>query len=900
MMLLALLLQLSPAEAQKAWRVPEGLEISIVASEPEVMDPVAMAFDESGRLWVAEMADYPLGPPGGRIKRLEDTDGDGRYDRSVLVAKDVATPTGVLPFRGGVLVTAAPDILFIADGVRETVFSGFSEGNQQHRVNTLVWTLDNWIQGTNGDSGGNVLLRDGRRMSISGRDFRFRPDYSGFEAAAGHGQFGNAFDDWGRRFICDNSNHLRHPVLPLGYLGRNPSLAVPAVEEGISDHGGSCPLFPASKLAERPNDHFAAGRITSACALTIYRGDALPALAGHAFVCEPVHNLVHRDVLSPRGASFAGSRADKETEFLASTDNWCRPVNLCTGPDGALYVVDMYRAVIEHPQWIPLEMQKRVDLRAGADKGRIWRLAPKGHPTSKVRAPAVADLAHPNAWWRTTAQRLILEKQDKTAVDALRALAKGASPLGRLHALWTLDGLGALGADEVRAALKDPEAGIREHALRLAEPRCPEGIAALAADPDPRVRFQCALSAGPDLETLTAILARDAADKWTRLAALSSAKGLCAKILARLPKDFFEKPGAVELVRQMADTVGASRDEAQILEWLRAIAGEKPERWRLAGLAALPVRRAGLKLDDLLAKAGVAKVVEGWSAALTETALDRAKDVADRVGAISLLAQLPGVSKLDILLQPAEPAEVQAAAVRALGGEEALRLLDGWPRYTAPVRRELLAQCLGRPKGAEAILERLEKGQIRAVELEAGHRDALLKNPSGTLRQRAKEALKAKNADEIEATLAALYAKIEKLEPDVTRGEKVYRTSCAVCHRLHGQGFDVGPNLGSVAGREKRALLTDMLDPNRAMAPQFQVYLVKTTSGETLTGIVASETPSGLTLRRANGEESSVLRRDIAEIKAWPASLMPEGLENSLSPQDFSDLLEFLRRGKVK
>jgi putative membrane-bound dehydrogenase-like protein len=904
MLALLLVLQLSPAEAQKAWQVPAGLEITLVASEPDVRDPVAIAFDEDGRLWVAEMADYPLGPPAGRIRRLEDVDGDGRYDRSVLVAKEIATPTGVLPFRGGVLVTAAPDILFIKDGVRETVFSGFAEGNQQHRVNTLAWTLDNWIQGTNGDSGGNVLLRDGRKVPINGRDFRFRPDFSGFEPAAGHGQYGNAFDDWGRRFICDNSNHLRHPVLPLGYLARNPSLAVPGVEDtGVSDHGGSCALFPASTLAERPNDHFAAGRITSACSLTIYRGDALPALRGQAFVCEPVHNLVHRDILTPRGASFVGTRADKDAEFLASTDNWCRPVNLCTGPDGALYVVDMYRAVIEHPQWIPLEMQKRVDLRAGEDKGRIWRVAPKGHPSSKPAPLTVADLAHPNAWRRDTAQRLIVERQDKGAVDALRAHLKGPSPLARLHALWTLDGLGVLAADEVRGALKDPEAGLREHALRLAERLCPEAVAVLAADPDPRVRFQCALSVGGDVAALAAILERDAADKWTRLAALSSAKGLCAKIVARLPAAFFDSPGAVDLVRQMADTVGASREEAQIVEWLRAITADPaPARWRLAGLSSLgpALRRAGMKLDVLLAAAGVEKVVAGWGEALAATAFDRAKEPADRIGAIGLLGQLPEAAKLEALLQPLEPADVQAAAVRALGGEAALRLLDGWARYTAPVRRELLTACFGTSKGPAAVLERLEKGAIRAVEIEAHHRDALTKNPSGEFRKRAREALQPKNAEEVEKTIATLYAKIETLQADVDRGEKVYRTSCATCHRLHGQGFDVGPNLGSVAGRDKRALLTDLLDPNRAVAPQFQVYLVKTTSGETLSGIVAAETPAGMTLRRPNGEESAVLRRDIAEIRAWPASLMPEGLENSLSAQEFADLLEFLRRGKVK
>jgi putative membrane-bound dehydrogenase-like protein len=896
-------LQLSPAEAQKAWKVADGLEIGLVASEPDVTDPVAVAFDEDGRLWVAEMADYPLGPPSGRIKRLEDTDGDGRYDRVVLVAKDVATPTGLLPFRGGVLVTAAPDILFIKDGVRETLFSGFVEGNQQHRVNTLVWTIDNWIQGSNGDSGGSILLKDGGKVSINGRDFRFRPDLSGFEPTAGHGQYGNAFDDWGRRFICDNANHLRHPVLPLAYLGRNPWLAVPGVEEGISDHGGACAVFPRSAMQERPNNPGAAGHITSACSISIYRGDALPEeFRGNAFVCEPVHNLVHRDLLVQRGASFTGSRADKDAEFLASSDPWCRPVNLCTGPDGALYVVDMYRAVIEHPQWIPLEMQKRVDLRAGQDKGRIWRIAPKGHPTAKPRRPTVADLAHPNAWWRTTAQRLLLERQDKTAVDALRGLARGPSPLGRLHALWTLEGLGELRAEDVRAALQDPEARLREHGVRLAETRCPEAVAALAGDPDPRVRFQCALSAGPDAAALATILQRDAADKWTRLAALSSAKGLCAKILQRFPKEFFDSPGAIELVRQMADTVGSSREEAQVVEWLRAITADPaPSRWRLAALSALgpPLRRGGLALGDLLAKAGVEKVVAGWSEALAATAFDRAKDPADRTGAIGLLGQLPEASRLETLLQPLEPAEVQAAAVRALGAEAALRLLDGWVRYTAPVRRELLAACFGTSKGPAQILERLEKGMIRPVEIEAHHRDALLKNPSGEFRKRAREALQAKNAEEVEKTIAALYAKVEALAPDLGRGEKVYRTSCATCHRLHGQGFDVGPNLGSIAGRDKRSLLTDLLDPNRAVAPQFQVYLVKTASGELLSGIVAAETPAGLTLRRPNGEESAVQRRDIAEIKAWPASLMPEGLENSLSAQDFADLLEYLRRGKV-
>jgi putative membrane-bound dehydrogenase-like protein len=888
---LALLLQLSPAEAKKAWRVPEGYEITLVAAEPETRDPVAIAFDARQRLWIAEMADYPLGPAGGRIRRLEDKDGDGYYESATLVASEIATPTGVLPFRDGVLVTAAPDLLYVRDGAKDVVFTGFSPGNQQHRVNSLAWTIDNWIQGSNGDSGGNVLLPDGRKVSISGRDFRFRPDFSGFEPAAGHAQFGNAYDDAGRRFICDNSNHLRHPVLPLGYLARHPALAIPGVEDSVSDHGGSCAIFPASPIAERPNDHFAAGRITSACGITIYRGDAMPELRGQSFVCEPVHNLVHRDRLEPRGASFVARRADEGREFLASTDPWCRPVNLANGPDGALYVVDMYRAVIEHPQWIPLEMQKRVDLRAGEDKGRIWRLAPAKRRPAAIRPTSPADLAHPNAWWRETAQRVILETRDLGAVDALRERLKSSDPLGRLHALWTLEGLGRLKAEDVRAALRDVDATIREHALRLAERHAPDAIAALAGDPAPRVRFQCALSVGGNVDALARILEKDVDDKWTRLAALSSAKGLGPALLARFPAAFFEKPGGVELVRQMAEAVGNGRDEAEIRAWIDVLTAERtPSRWRLAALAGL--RRPGVN-PELLRGA-----VDAWRGALEDVAFDPAKDVSDRVGAIGLLGR--GTSKLDALLRPTEPAEVQAAAVRALGDAAALGLLDGWAGYTPPVRRELLAACLRRPEGAAAVLERLEKGVMRRVELDAAHRESLRKHPSPELRARAEAALKPKDAGEIEATIEALWAKIEKLAPDATRGEKVYRTSCATCHRLHGQGFDVGPNLGSVAGRDKKALLADLLDPNRAMAPQFQVYVIKTRAGELLTGVVAAETPAGITLKRANDERSSVARADIAEMKAWPASLMPEGLESSLSAQDFADLLDFLRRGQVK
>jgi putative membrane-bound dehydrogenase-like protein len=927
---------LAPREALKTFTVAPGFRIDLVAAEPEVMDPVAMAFDEDGRVYVAEMADYPLGPPSGRIKLLDSTKGDGVLDKATVFVDKIPYPTGVMPWRGGILVTAAPDIWFFKDtdgdgkaDVKELVFTGFVEGNQQHRVNGLTFGLDNWIYGTNGDSGGTISRGDtgAPRLSISGRDFRFRPDYSGVEGVEGRGQYSNTFDEWGNRFINDNANHLRHPVLPLKYLARNPNLAVAAVEEGISDHGTSSVVYPTSKMQERPNDLAAAGHFTSACSPTVYKGAGFgPDYQGNIFVCEPVHNLVHRDIVVPKGASFTAKRGYENAEFLSSSDPWSRPVNLCGGPDGALYVVDMYRAVIEHPQWIPLEMQRRVDLRAGWDKGRIYRVTPEGwragpRPAlSKATAKdLVAQFDNPNAWWRATAQRLLIERQDKAAVELLKQALTFKSPTARLHALWTLEGLGSLDDEILLGALKDVDAGVREHALRLSESRLAgseslrKAVQALGADAGARVRFQLAFTAGElddevALGLLAGIVAKDVGDKWTRLAVLSSLKKNGPALLSRLPAELLEKPAALEFVRQLGELVGASRDEAQVVDWLKVLTANAATaaRWRLVALSSLgpALRRSGMKIEALLEKSGTTATVGGWRAGLLETSADAAREVPDRVSAIDMLSLLPlpdMPASMEKLLKPQEPPQVQVAAVRALGTDAAARLLDGWSRYTAPVRREVLAACLSKPATIEGIVERLEKGEIRPVELEPQQRDMLLKHPSGSVRERVKKVLASKSSDEREQLIDETWKKVQGLKGDPVAGEKMYLTTCATCHRMHGQGFDVGPNLSSVAGREKRALLTDILDPNRAVAPQFQVYLVKIPGArDPVSGIIASETPASITLKRANAEETLVLRRDILEIKAWPASLMPEGVENSVNAQGFADLLEYLQRGPVK
>ncbi len=908
---------LSPEAALKTIQVPRGFRAEIVAREPEVVDPVAMAFDEDGRIFAAEMRDYPLGPPSGRVKLLEDRDGDGRFERATLFADNVPFPTGVMPWKGGVLVCAAPDILYLKDtdgdgraDVREVVLTGFGTGeNPQSFVNNLEYGIDNWIWGANGGLGGNLRWGDAKGQppgTIRGNDFRFRPDSREFETVSGRSQYANALDDWGRRFTNTNSQHLLHPVLPLAAMKRNPDLAVPALDESLPDHGDAARVFPVSPIGKRFNDPAAAGHFTSACGLGVYRGGAFPPdYRGNVFGCEPVHNVVHRDVLVPKGASFTAVRGEKDSEFFASTDPWCRPVNLANGPDGALYVVDFYRYVVDHPKFITLEDQKKLDLLAGNDKGRIYRVvhasarpSPRPRLSSASTSELAAHLESGSGWRRTTAQRLLVERKDPASAPLVLALLASPSALARLHALWTLEGLGALGADRIVAALRDPEPGVREHAVRLArEHGLPEPLAGMAGDPDPRVRFELALSLDGSLDALARIAERDAGDRWTRAAVLASVGRSRVEFLRLLGRDF---PGAGELVRGLAAMVAARRDESEVAGWLRAVAaegGEHPRPWQQAALSALPsLRRAGVKVEKAIEASGASGRIAGWAAKGLDRALDGARPEQERVDALelyALFADPEAAPRLRPLLRAQEPQEVQVAAVRAFG--DPAGLLDGWAGLTARVRREVLEGLLRRGN-AGAILAALEKGEVRAVDLEPAQRTRLLENADAAVRGRAAKLLETKVSDR-EELVRELTPKVTALAGDRLRGEKMYLTNCASCHRWFGQGHKVGPDLATVVGKDRKLVLVDLLDPNRQVDPAYRTYVVKTAAGEMVTGIISAESPNSVTLRRALGEETTVLRRDIAELKAWPASLMADGIENNLKAQDFADLLEFLFRG---
>ncbi|MEO7299285.1 MAG: PVC-type heme-binding CxxCH protein, partial [Verrucomicrobiota bacterium] len=555
---------LSPAESLSKIHVRDGFTAELVAAEPLLESPVAIDWDERGRLWVVEMVDYPLGldgkgKPGGRVRILEDTDGDGRYDKTTLFADNLNFPTGILTWRDGVLITAAPEILFLKDSdgdgkadVRKVLFSGFLEGNQQLRVNGLRWGLDNWIYCASGahDRGYGTTTKikshlNGEEYAIGSRDFRFRPDTGELDAQSGPSQFGRNPDDWGNWFGEMNSWPLWHYVLQDHYIRRNPHVPAPdPVHQVVTPKNP--PVFPASKSEKRFHSFTDAGHFTSACAATIYRDELLFGAdeTRHAFTCEPFHNLVQHNVVTDDGVTFTSHRASEETthDFFASEDRWCRPVMTRAGPDGALWVVDMYRYIIEHPDWLPPE--GKADLlphyRLGEDRGRIYRVFPKNKlprkiiPLATLTLPELVNaLDSPNGWQRDKAQMLLLWKKDSAVVPLLEKLAReNKNPLTRLHALCTLDGLGALKPALIEHALSDSHPGIRINALRLAEARATPGVIAAAVklvnDKDPKVRLQLACTLGEWKDpaagkALGQIAVANHADKFLIAAVMSSA-----------------------------------------------------------------------------------------------------------------------------------------------------------------------------------------------------------------------------------------------------------------------------------------------------------------------------------------------------------------------------------------
>ena len=939
----------TPEASLRSIRTHPGFQVELVASEPLVQSPIAFAWGPDGKLWVVEMGDYPLGldnkgKPGGRIKYLEDTDGDGRYDKATVFLDGLSFPTNVLPWRKGVLVTCAPDILYAEDTTgsgkaerRVSLFTGFVPGNPQHRVNGLVWGLDNWIYCANGDSGGRVRsVKTGAEIDLRGRDLRIRPDDGALDAQSGQTQYGRNRDDWGNWFGCNNSNPMWHFVLADHYIRRNPHLAAPDPRVPVSVTPGASAVYPISRTLPRFNDPLAVNHFTSACSAIVYRDELFgPAFRHSTFVSEPVHNLIHREALSASGVTFTSRRApdEQKSEFLASSDNWFRPTSIQTGPDGALWVADMYRAVIEHPEWIPQDWQKRLDLRAGQDKGRIYRVFPIGSKPRQIprldrldTAGLVAALDSPNGWQRDTVQQMLLWRKDAAAVPLLEKLSTDCQrPLGRLHALCTLDGLDALTPAVLQKALADKHPGVRRHAVRLCErrlskaPELGDALVKLVDDVNAPVRMQLAYTLGEWADpragdALGRLALRDAGDRYLTAAVMSSLRreNLDRVMLSALKGgDKTQPSGAlIESLLRMANALGDTKALRTLLTTVSVPEKGRYAAWQFAALAGLldaldernkPLSSLRLE-DDEEGRQALKQVAALFNRARAVLADERAA-TSDKLLAIRLLGrgldhQDEDVAALADLLTPRTADDLQAAAIAALGRLRLPRvpelLLRGWAAYSPAQRNQVLDVLFRRDQWLDAILNAIERKQIAAAEINAVQRQRLLTQGSADVRRRAAR-LFADAINPDRQKVIAGYQTVLSMAGDAKRGEQVFRKQCAACHQLGGVGNAVGPDLASLGDKSPQALLIAILDPNRAVEARYVGYTAITKSGKTFTGVLASETGNSITLVGPDGKSEVILRSDLEELTSSGKSAMPEGLEKEVKPEDMADLIAHVR-----
>ena len=955
---------LAPADALRQFVIDDNLSIELVAAEPEVIDPVALRFDEDGRLYVVELRDYPSGPaqgeaPRSRIRLLEDRDNDDRFETSHIFADELLIPTGLQPWQGGVIVTLAGEIAWLKDtdgdghaDVRETWFRGFSKGNEQLRANHPRLALDNQVYVANGLRGGRVMdVRQPTETSappeapapieLGSRDFVFNPRGGGAGTVAGMSQFGMTFDDYGRRFLCTNRNPLIHVVIEERYASLNPLLAIPSLVQDVAAADEASHVYPLSRAWTTSTLH--AGQFTAACGVEIYRGNGMSLdFQGGAFTCEPTANLVHFETVTPLGASFVGKSPYEKREFLASPDEWFRPVALETGPDGALYIADMYRAVIEHPDWMPEELRTRLDLRDGDDRGRIYRIRSKENRPRKLQSLSkldvvalVHELEHPNSWQRETAQRLLVERQDRTATSHLRSLVRESpSETAKIHALWTLRGLGSLEDISVRAALQDRSPRVREQGVLLSAGWLGDGVQLdhqfshalkrMALDEDARVRFQIALELGRavwDEQTevaLTNIALAGLNDRWTRLAVAISAGDHAERLLQRAMRETTAAQEVDEHHRQawiseLAELVGAKNDAiqcARVFLWITQRDSDPNSAVPPATKAAINglrrgVERRGNKFPALLAGDGeeftqARFALKALLSKCTAELADAATSREDQLSSIELLRLASDDDAPSVLLPVFDSTTDQSlklATIDALAGHEspaiAVALLDRLPAASPSIRRAILSALVASTEWAQKLLDQVDGKQFAVAELGPTLTTQLLASRDPMLRERAKT-LSTVPAPDL-AEVRRKYANVLTLAADPARGQKIFEKHCATCHRIGQTGVDVGPDIADSRTKTLEQLLTDILEPNRAIDANYVGYLVVTNDGLTLNGILASDSGSSITLRQAENKVVSLLRSDISELRATGLSLMPEGWDRTIPPQEMADLISFIK-----
>ncbi len=874
---------LSPEASQQKIQFDGPYEAQLVACEPLVVDPVECTWDAQGRLYVADMRDYPLGPPNpgdpwlSRIQQLIDEDGDGRMDRAVTFADHLDNVQGLLPYKDGLIATTRTQILFLKDtdgdgraDVNEPLIKGFNPHHSQLQVSAPRWGPDNWVYFNNGLEAAEIYPADAPEsvVQVARNNFRWNPRTGKIEPTPGLGQYGGAFDDWGHQFFCSNRNPVMFAVMPWEAMIRNPHAGIDRGYEDIAISGAATCVYPLSITHTTADAH--AGTNTACCGLGVYRGHLMPELKNNVFVCDPTGQLITRYKIEPNGASLKATRVGERTEWFRSADEWTRPVNFTTGPDGAIYVCDMYRRYIDHARFFPEEFVKSHNMREGESQGRIWRIIPRGTRLTKV-PPIPTDipqltslLNHDNAWQRETARRLLLEQGNPRDITAL------------------------------------PESAARNLLL------------ALASDPD--------VTGSTDEKQISSrsqAIHAFPEDPWIAKVALSSSTQSSGHVLQAILKDggVFSNafsPLRAITVRTFASASCASGLASDFEMALRVLENEKSRLtwWKpafLQGLAEGLPKSAGkfgaTALADFIAKppptfAASAREISALMAQVESMATDRQSPMATRLAVLPLLGQM-GWDKsqpvIQSLLHSNQDPELTSSALALLKNFPVTTtsplIYDLLPQAGPSLKGSLVAMLTSNPTTALALFKRMEQGEFPVALVDIETRWGYQRG-SGELHDLAVKLFGQPSADR--AAVISSYLNTTKQTGDATRGRQIFSTLCTACHKIGDLGADVGPSLADLKVKAPEALLSDILDPNRMFEARWCAYQVTTLENRTLAGLISSETAEAVTLTMPGGTKETVSRSDIKEIKSLDSTLMPIGLEAAISPEQMTDLLAFL------
>ena len=920
-----------------AFIIRPGFKIEVVASEPMVVAPVAMAFDEDGRLFVAELPGYgertASGPQLGRIRVLEGTDNTGAAQTSAIFADRIPWPSALACYGGGVFVASAPDLLFLKSSsgnggpdVHQVVLAGFGGTNtltSRTLPNNLQWSLENRFFGATAGIGGVVgpESRPDSGVSLAGRDFSFDPRTHAVFPETGVGETGLAFDNSGRRYICSPRVPLQVVMEEQRYLDRNPfAVPPPSVANVVGPAASVFQWSPASvsnvllqaaaaNPFEQRTNLLTPGWLTNAQGLCVYRGSGFPTnYLGNAFIPDSAAHVIHRVVLRPVGLGISAERPPDEarTEFLASKDPEFRPMQVISGPDGALYIAD---------------------LRNGRDQGRIYRITPSNFPPPKApelreaKTPTlVAALASPDGWHRDTAARLLYERQDRSAVPLLSNMVMRArAPLGRLHALHALAGLGALAEPLLVQALGDSDPVVREHGIRLCEQTMSSGavsdtlwyhLKTLSADPDLRVRYQLALTVGqirrPDrVLVLGQVLARDAANPWVQGAVLSSAGPSAPELFVRLlntPGFRTSAPG-LEFLQKLATMVGVKGAMGEVTPVLST--SIRPDLEPLTSYNCLNALGEGLhRTRSSLALVDQQGTLQNMYVGALNIATDPAYVEPLRVQAIRLVS-FSSYSYTDVsdwlwlICNPPPVPAVQSAAITTLGSFPEPEVFQGflraWPALSPDLRNQGITAILSRGMRVGPFLDALERGVISKADLSSTQMNFLRTYHDAGLAARAVRLLgpvPVYRPEVVERYRGAL-----KLPGAAERGQLIFMARCAACHRMGSVGQALGPDLASARVLGKGYLLQEILEPNSHLRREYAPSVLQSKEDENVLGIESDPRLESVTMNQPGGVRAVWPRLNIALIQRQPWSLMPTGLEQGMTGQDMADLLQFLTAG---